>query len=745
MSNHAWAQNVDEEQVDIQKCRAELEELRTHKKTLEGKIQGYNFLGTRLRQRDKECEELRQKLAEVTQNNQQQTNIRSVSLQNDIDLLTSNKTIQTSLHLLNGYHNTNPSDVHNYQHPVSNLNQVSTNTTDLFGSAPKQLENGNIISDDCLFPPEEKEKPKVHVKMTSNHTTVETNKLFPSETRPAVYGPPADGVRYPPTFVQPERKIFQEVSNRVDSNSSDQTDGPTKGSPGTPRELKSFDIPNKSSLNLMNFEDNILYPPIDVKVDDHAVDHLISIQVRADLATDGPTQNIKKYLEDELLPRIQKVEEENQRKEDQWNIEKSALLEKIRQLEAGQRKNPSPGQSLSENQMSGWNVVQKSEAMNPGDVKLLEDHNKQLVDANRSWQAFYEKTQADQQKTSDYYKDKFAGMTQEINRLKSQDEQKRAEFQKMLFEAKQKQIDEEALKEEVKHYKSKVESLERQLEQIRPGFLQSNMNALHIAGTMGPPEFNIPNGKSLHDLQTENDTLRCQLTVFQEDFDRERSDRAQAQAAKETLREQLEGVKQEMTVVRNQMKQNERQMRIAESNCQDAHREKDKLRQQITELKNTLRREKEANAMHLQRPYQPQYQPIPQHPGYMNHPGAMTNGTPHIEHNRVAAQPQTDPFAQPVPSYLINNHQKSSAPGIPNTPQDFNFTRSGPAHHKEWHCEKCTFSNHPSRTVCEVCGHTQKRNVAGIGAPIYRGYNCDQMEPCESGDLSTDTGDLAHT
>ncbi|XP_033735546.1 uncharacterized protein LOC117324040 [Pecten maximus] len=741
MSKHV--QSSDGQGVDVKECKAELEQLRAHKKTLEGKIQGYSFLGNRLREKDEECRLLKQKLAEVTQNSHQNTDSHSDSPQNDY--ITSNKTIQTSLHLLNDYRHTHTSNVRS--------NQLSTNSTDLFGSAPKQ-ENPNLITDDCLFPPEGKGKPTVHVNMLSNHTAVETNRLFPSGIKPAVYGPPVEGVTYPPTFVRRESEAFQnhELSHPIDINSKDEIDGPTKGSPATQKELTSYDVPNIGSLNLMNFEDNILYPPTGGKVDDHAVDQLISIQVRADLATDGPTQNIKKYVEDHLLPMIQKMEEENKRKEEQWNGEKTTLLEKIQQMEIGQSKNQTPSQSFSENQMSGWNVVQRTEVMKPSDVKMLEEHNKQLADANRSWQAFYEKRQTEQQKTANYYKEQFAGMTQEINKMKVQDEQKRAEFQKMLFEAKQKQIDEEALKEELQHYKSKVESLERQLEQIRPGILQGNMNALHIAGTAGPPEFNITNGRSLHELQVEIDTLRCQLTVFQEDFDRERNDRAQAQAAKESLKEQLESVKQELNFTRNQLKQNERQTRLAENNCQEAHREKDKLRQQITELKNTLRREKEANAMHLQRPFPMQFQPGPQHPGYLNHqpvpqhlnhPGPLTNGSPHIEPSRVAAQPQTDPFAQPVPPYMVNTHQRSSASGVTQPPQDFNFQRADPSHSGEWQCERCTYNNHPTRTICEVCGHTQQRQG---GVPVYRkGYIGDQMEPCESGDLSTDTGDLAHS
>ncbi|XP_021365311.1 uncharacterized protein LOC110458074 isoform X2 [Mizuhopecten yessoensis] len=762
MSNHVQVQVCDSSGVNTDTCRAEVEQLRAAKKTLEGKIQGYNFLGNRLREKDEECRQLKQKLAEVAQNNLSKTDGRSVSPENDY-VLTSNKTIQTSLHLLNDYHTTTTTGLHANHLPQTTLNQASTRTTDLFGSAPKQA-NNNPMADDCLFLQVEKDKPTNYVNVSSNHTTVDTNRLFPSGTKPLVYGPPGEGVTYPPNFGRQQRESFQnhEVSRPINlpptdvlTNSFDQTDGPTKGG-GSPRthsttELTGYDVPNKASLNLMNFEDKILYPPTSDKTDDQAVDKLISMQVRADLVTDGPPQNVVKYFENHLLPMLQKQEQENKSKEEQWNNEKSKLLQKIQQLEMHKGRNVTQGQSLSENQVPGWDVVHRTEAMNQSEVKMLEDHNKQLVEANRSWQAFHEKSQAEQQKTADYYKEKFEGMTKEILRMKTQDEQKKADFQKILFEAKQKQIDEEALKEELQHYKVKAESFEKQLEQVRPGILQNNMNALHIAGTSGPPAFNVTNHKTLNDLQVENDTLRCQLTVFQEDFDRERSDRAQAQATKETFKEELETVKQELHYTKNQLKQKERQARHAETNCQQAHLEKDKLQQQIAELKNTLRREKEANAMQYQRPFQPQFQPVPQHPGYVNHPVAMMNGAPHIEQSRVAAQPQTDPFAQPIPPYMVNTHQRSSGSCSPQPPPDFKFQRTVPSqnHKGEWQCGRCTVNNHPSRTVCEVCGYTQpfiQQRQGGIPAQLYRqGYNGDQVEPCESGDLSTDTGDLAQS
>ncbi|XP_060081410.1 TNFAIP3-interacting protein 1-like [Ylistrum balloti] len=741
MSNHAHVGNAQE--VDIEECKAEVEKLRAHKKTLEGKIQGYSFLGNRLREKDEECRQLKQKLAEVTQNTHSKTDNRPVTPQNT-SCLTSTKNIQTSLHLMNDIHVINTSNGHPYPLQLATQShQASANTTGLIESGTKQ---SSPI--DCLI----KAKSTNIVNMSSNHTTVETIRLFPSETKPAVYGPPGDGVAYPPVFVRRESEVLQNYDKShpiqgsptdAQTESCDQTDGLTKGAGSLgiqiQKDLKSYDVPNETSLNLMNFEDSILYPPTDFKkvpVDDSAVDQLISMQVRADLVTDGPSQNIKKYVEDHLLPMLQKQEEETKRKEERWKSERCELLQKIEQLEMPRTKNQTPGQSFSENQMPGWDVVQRNEAMKSSDVRLLEEHNKQLVDANRSWQAFYEKTQTEQQKTADHYKEKFEALTQEISRMKVQDEQKKADFQKILFESKQKQADEEALKEEMQHYKGKAEALERQLQQIHPGVLQNNMNALHIAGTSGPPEFNITNGRSLRDLQVENETLRCQLTVFQEDFDRERSDRAQAQAAKENFKEELDAVKQECNLLRNQMKQNERNMRQAQSNCREAHREKDNLQQEIRDLKNTLRREKEANAMHLQRPFPAQIQPVPQHQGYLNHPGGMVNGTPHIEPSRVAAQPQTDPFAQPIPSYMANTHQRSS--GVPQPQKDM----SG-----EWQCNRCTVNNHPSRTVCEVCGYKQpfaQQRPGYVPPQLYRtGYNGDQMEPCESFDLSTDTGDLA--
>lgn len=158
--------------------------------------------------------------------------------------------------------------------------QTSTNTINLFGNGPRQG-NSTAVADDCLFDPIEKATNQN--KMSSNPSTVDSNRLFSSNANPGVYGapgdgvsyppgdgvsyPPGDGVMYPPNFVRQESQPFQNHDIDLSNTSPVMTnDAPARPANTQHPELAGYDIPTKASLNLMDFEDKVLYPHSEGKV-----------------------------------------------------------------------------------------------------------------------------------------------------------------------------------------------------------------------------------------------------------------------------------------------------------------------------------------------------------------------------------------------------------------------------------------------------------------------------------------------
>ena len=75
------------------------------------------------------------------------------------------------------------------------------------------------------------------------------------------------------------------------------------------------------------------------------------------------------------------------------------------------------------------------------------------------------------------------------------------------------------------------------------------------------------------------------MTVFQEDFERERGDRAQAQAAKDDIQKKYENERRESVMLRGQITGLQRQLKMAEENVQQAYRQQQNLQQEVSSLK----------------------------------------------------------------------------------------------------------------------------------------------------------------
>uniref|UniRef100_K1QB46 Uncharacterized protein n=1 Tax=Magallana gigas TaxID=29159 RepID=K1QB46_MAGGI len=111
------------------------------------------------------------------------------------------------------------------------------------------------------------------------------------------------------------------------------------------------------------------------------------------------------------------------------------------------------------------------------------------------------------------------------------------------------------------------------------------------------------------------------------------------------------------------------------------------LQQENAVLREQLQHEKDRNA-------QQQYYQM------MNRPPAPEYGTPY------RAQPETDPMAKPVPPYMFQTGYAHNGLGEFSRPQMSNKAQLSPEQLPgAWGCPHCTYTNHPSRTVCEICGN----------------------------------------
>ncbi|KAK3089498.1 hypothetical protein FSP39_004099, partial [Pinctada imbricata] len=193
-----------------------------------------------------------------------------------------------------------------------------------------------------------------------------------------------------------------------------------------------------------------------------------------------------------------------------------------------------------------------------------------------------------------------------------------------------------------------------------------------------------------------------QLTVFKEDFDKERTDRAQAQASKADIQKKLDSEKRETSRLKRDIQNLQRQLKVTEDNVQQTLRQNQALQQENTNLRTQIRRDR-STATNM---YQP-YHPPPPHPmGYHNHAA------------HVPTHPETEPYEGPVPPYMFNRDTRYMN-GYGN---EISNRQAVPPEQMpgSWMCPQCTYYNHPKRTVCEMCGQVYT-------APYHSTSNVSQV------------------
>ncbi|TFK09566.1 zinc finger protein 711 [Platysternon megacephalum] len=230
-------------------------------------------------------------------------------------------------------------------------------------------------------------------------------------------------------------------------------------------------------------------------------------------------------------------------------------------------------------------------------VKILEHQRNELLEVNKQWdQHFRSMKQQYEQKITDL-RQKLADSQKALNELEAEREPKQRDFDRKLLLAKSKIEVEEAEKEklagEVRDLKQRIRFLQEQLTPVtkqreyQEKEIQRLNKALEEALNVQAPapapsalsNAMEPGGSVRpHELLTQNELLKQQVKIFEEDFQRERRDRERMNEEKEELKQQLEKLKKQLTVSNNQL-------RLFKDDYQREKEEKEKLKKLLKQHK----------------------------------------------------------------------------------------------------------------------------------------------------------------
>ncbi|NXT93741.1 TNIP1 protein, partial [Anhinga rufa] len=225
-------------------------------------------------------------------------------------------------------------------------------------------------------------------------------------------------------------------------------------------------------------------------------------------------------------------------------------------------------------------------------VKILEHQRRELLEVNKQWDQHFRATkQKYEQKVTDLHQE-LAEARRALTELESEREQKQRDFDRKLLLAKSRIETEEAEKErlamEVRDLQQRMRFLQEQLAPVtrQREYQEKEIQRLNkaleealnvqaspppiFANTMEPVG-TVPQ----QELLTQNELLKQQVKIFEEDFQRERSDRERMNEEKEELKQQLEKLQKQLVLSNNQL-------RASKEDCQ---REKEKLKKLLKQHK----------------------------------------------------------------------------------------------------------------------------------------------------------------
>ncbi|KAM9603812.1 TNFAIP3-interacting protein 1 isoform 6-T13 [Morphnus guianensis] len=321
----------------------------------------------------------------------------------------------------------------------------------------------------------------------------------------------------------------------------------------------------------------------------------------------------------------------------------------------------------------------------------------QLLEVNKQWdQHFRAMKQKYEQKVADLHQE-LAEARRALTELESEREQKQRDFDRKLLLAKSRIETEEAEKErlamEVRDLQQRMRFLQEQLAPVtrQREYQEKEIQRLNKAleealnvQASPPPIFAStmePAGKvPQQELLTQNELLKQQVKIFEEDFQRERSDRERMNEEKEELKQQLEKLQKQLVISNNQL-------RASKDDCQREKEEKEKLKKLLKQHKQAsgerLHPEPQPGPLGPACPmYQYQYSPPMAHPVYhgfdewqqIRYPPAMPGEhTPGQNFHHFS--PPEYPWRPPCAMARSQNAQ--AVAGVKPVPKDLEQARPG--------------------------------------------------------------------
>nr|XP_033783493.1 TNFAIP3-interacting protein 1 isoform X2 [Geotrypetes seraphini] len=233
-------------------------------------------------------------------------------------------------------------------------------------------------------------------------------------------------------------------------------------------------------------------------------------------------------------------------------------------------------------------------------VKALEHQRNELLEVNKQWdQHFRSMKQQYEQKITTLRK-KLADSQKVVAEMEVEREQKQRDYDRKLLLAKSKieaeQEEKENLAAEVNELKEKNKTLQDQLTPVsrQREYQEKEIHRLNKAleealnvqaSAPSLPMFTnaaeIGAGLKRHELLTQIELLKQQVKIFEEDFQRERSDRERMNEEKEELKQQLEQSRSQMSLLNTQL-------RACKEDNQRERDEKEKLRKLLKQQKQVL-------------------------------------------------------------------------------------------------------------------------------------------------------------
>ncbi|XP_038649486.1 TNFAIP3-interacting protein 1 [Scyliorhinus canicula] len=261
-------------------------------------------------------------------------------------------------------------------------------------------------------------------------------------------------------------------------------------------------------------------------------------------------------------------------------------------------------------------------------VTALELQRKELVDVNKQWDQQFRSMKLQYEQKIVNLRQRLTTVQKELSERENGCEEKQKEFDKMLLLAKSKIENGESEKErcsaEIKELKQRNQCLQNQLlpltkqREYQDREIQRLNKALEEALAVRSPAPHPPLFKNTGEscmntrrteLLTQIEVLKQQVKIFEEDFQRERSDRERMNEEKEELKQKLEKVQSQMTLLNTQLgiyQEDYQKEKLEKENIQRLL----KLRKQVPSERRSSDPPPGAHGPYCPPPYQLQYPPL---------------------------------------------------------------------------------------------------------------------------------------